>query len=220
MGTLRQLTVSAACAALLGLAASTLVRTHFTALLAATTTDIPRAPSDEQALAGGFPSGAPLDAEDAMPGTQTILASTADSTTDSASAHSARSARSRQPSHPNLAQKLNRGIRKLGERRYEIKRGTLELALGNLFLLSDLVRAEPEMRDGKPVGYRLFAIRAAGPMAKLGLRNDDVLVSVNDLDLATPDRVLEAYSKLRTASRFALGLLRDGQPISQAYVIR
>jgi hypothetical protein len=220
MGTLKQLTVSAACAALLGLAASALVRTHFTALLAAMTTEMPGEPADEPALAGDCPSGAQLAAEDAMPGTQTILASTADSTTDLRSARSARPARSRQPSHASLAQKLNRGIRKLGERRYEIKRSTLELALGNLFLLSDLVRAEPEIRDGKPVGYRLFAIRADGPMAKLGLRNDDVLVSVNDLDLATPDRVLEAYSKLRTASRFALGLVRDGQPISQAYVIR
>ena len=96
----------------------------------------------------------------------------------------------------------------------------LELALGNLVLLSSLVRVEPEIRDGKPFGYRLFAISVDGPMAKLGLRNDDVLVSVNGLDIATPDRVLGAYSKLRTASQFALGLVRDGRQISQAYTIR
>jgi hypothetical protein len=214
MGTLRQLTGSAACAALLGLAASGIVRTRLPALLSAMATERPRAsPSDEQAQAGGFLSAVQLEDEDTMPETQTILASTA-------KGPSARSVRSRHSAHQALPQKLNRGIRKLGERRYEIKRSTLELALGNLVLLSDLVRAAPEMRDGKPFGYRLFAISADGPMAKLGLRNEDVLVSVNDLDIATPDHVLQAYSKLRTASRFALGLLREGRQISQEYVIR
>jgi hypothetical protein len=210
MGTVRQLTASAACAALLGLAASGIVRMHLPAILSAMAPEAPRvSPSDEHAQADGFLAVVQLDAEGMMPEMQTILASTAERST-------VRPVRSRQ----SLSQKLNRGIRKLGERRYEIKRSTLELALGNLVLLSSLVRVEPEIRDGKPFGYRLFAISVDGPMAKLGLRNDDVLVSVNDLDIATPERVLQAYSKLRTASQFALGLVRDGRQISQAYTIR
>ena len=213
MGTIRQLTVSVACGALLGLAASGVVRTHFSAVMSAMASEMPRvAPNDdgEQAQAGGFLSVVELDPESMMPQTQTILASTAKGP----------SARSRRSVHDTFSQKLDRGIRKLGERRYEIKRRTLELALGNLGLLSNLVRVAPDMRDGKPYGYRLFAISADGPMAKRGLRNDDVLVSINGLDIATPDRVLNAYSKLKTASQFALGLVRGGREISQEYVIR
>jgi membrane-associated protease RseP (regulator of RpoE activity) len=213
MGTVRQLTASVACGALLGLAASGIVRTHFSSILAAMTTEmalVSPKEDDESGQAGGFLSVLERDAEDMMPESQTILASTA-------KPHSARSRHSVRDTFP---QELNRGIRKLGERRYEIKRHALELALGNLALLSKLVRAAPEIRDGKPVGYRLFAISADGPMAKLGLRNDDVLVSINGLDIATPDRVLQAYSKLRTASQFALGLVRAGRQISQEYVIR
>ena len=216
MGTVRQLTASVACGALLGLAASGVVRTHFSAILSALASEMPRASpkeDDEPGQAGGFLSVLERDAEAMMPESQAILASTAEP-------HSAPSARSRHSVHGTFSQELNRGIRKLGERRYEIKRHALELALGNLALLSKLVRAEPDIRDGKPVGYRLFAISVDGPMAKLGLQNDDVLVSINDLDIATPDRVLNAYSKLKTASQFALGLVRGGRQISQEYVIR
>jgi len=213
MGTVRQLTASVACGALLGLAASGIVRTHFSAVMSAMASEMPRAPSDEPAQAGGFPSVVQLDAEDMVPQTRTILSS-------AAKPHSAPSIRSRRSVHGTLSQELDRGIRKLGERRYEIKRHALELALGNLVLLSNIVRVAPEIRDGKPFGYRLFAISADGPMAKLGLRNDDVLVSINDLDIATPDRVLDAYSKLKTSSQFALGMVRGGRRISQEYVIR
>jgi len=220
MGTLRQLTASAACAALLGLAASGVVRTHFSSLLSAMTPAIPRAPSDpsdpSEDDAHADSASSAVIPEDTASETQTILASTA----EGPSARSARPVRSRSSAHRAFSQELDRGIRKLGEHRYEIKRRTLELALGNLALLSKLVRVEPDMRDGKPVGYRLFAISADGPLAKLALRNDDVLVSINDFDLATPDHVLQAYSKLRTASQFTLGLVRDGRQISQAYVIR
>jgi membrane-associated protease RseP (regulator of RpoE activity) len=86
--------------------------------------------------------------------------------------------------------------------------GTLELALGNLQFLARSVRVIPDTRDGKPFGFRLFAIRADGPAALLGLRNDDVLVSINGLDIATPDHVLDAYGKLKTAPHLVLGLIR------------
>jgi hypothetical protein len=119
-----------------------------------------------------------------------------------------------------FAQELDRGIRKLDERCYEIKRGTLELALGNLALLARSVRVMPDARDGKSLGFRLFAIMADGPIAKLGLRDDDVLISINGLDITTPDHVLDAYSKLKTVPHLVLGLVREGHEISQDYTIR
>jgi membrane-associated protease RseP (regulator of RpoE activity) len=119
-----------------------------------------------------------------------------------------------------FSQELARGIRKLGERRYEIKRSTLELALGNLGWLASSVGVMPETRAGKPLGFHLFAIAADGPFAKLGLRNDDVLVSINGLDLATPEGVLDAYSKLKKARHFALGLIRERHEITLDYTIR
>ena len=119
-----------------------------------------------------------------------------------------------------FAQESDRGIRKLAERRYEIKRSTLDLALGNLGLLAKSVRVMPEARDGKPLGFRLFAIMADGPIAKLGLRNNDVLISINGLDLATPDRVLDAFSRLKASPHLVLGLVRERDKLTQEYMIR
>jgi hypothetical protein len=119
-----------------------------------------------------------------------------------------------------FADDLVRGITKVGERRYEIRRGVLDLALANMGALPRLVRVAPDFRDGRPVGFRLAGIRGDGPFGKLGLRNGDVLISANGLDITTPDRVLDAFGKLKGSSRLVLGLRRGNQEIVQEYVIR
>ncbi len=204
----RYLTASALCAALLALAASGLVRTHFSKVMSAL------APTTSEAS----PVDAPIQADrDSLPvmdpapeGEMTAeMHPTSLFLRKDAKAHTAASARIVSPHNPlcdTFAQDLDRGIRKLAERRYEIKRSTLDLALGNLGLLARSVRVMPEARDGKPLGFRLFAITADGPIAKLGLRNNDVLVSINGLDLTTPDRVLDAYGKLKEAPALDLGV--------------
>lgn len=119
-----------------------------------------------------------------------------------------------------LGQVLEQGIHPLGEHRYEIERNTLERALGNLVRLAGWVKVAPEIRAGKPVGFRLSAVAAEGPFAKLGLRDGDLLVSVNGLAIATPENVLEAYGKLRTARRLTVGVVRAGRESAFEYVIR
>lgn len=65
---------------------------------------------------------------------------------------------------------------------------------------------------GEPVGFKLFSIRPESIYAELGLQNGDLIQSINDFELSTPDRALEAYSRLRSARIFAVRLIRDGQP--------
>jgi hypothetical protein len=205
----RYLTASAACAALLGLAASGFMRTHFSEVMSALAwrpSEDP--PSRESAQADrGVPAAIEAAPEGVTPETPTSQLPP-----KAAKGHPAgpvRPASAHRPVRDTFSQDLNQGIRKLPDRRYEIKRGTLELALGNLGLLARSVRVMPEVRDGKAFGFRL-----------LGLRNDDVLVSINGLDLTTPERVLDAYGKLKQAPRLVLGLLRRGHEHTQEYVIR
>jgi hypothetical protein len=217
----RYLTASAVCAALVGLAASGFVRTHFPEVMSALAGKTSEeSPSDEPIQDdGSSPSAVGFVPDGVTPETRPtslLLPKTAKGhPTDPA-----RTASSHNPVRDTFSQKLDWGIRKLAERRYEIKRSTLELALGNLGLLARSVRVMPDARAGKPFGFRLSAIRADGPFAKLGLRNDDVLVSINGLDIATPERVLDAYSKLKNAPHWVLGLFREGHEIMQEYTIR
>jgi general secretion pathway protein C len=119
-----------------------------------------------------------------------------------------------------LSQELDRGIRKTGEHTYEIQRGTLESVLGNMSLLSRSARIVPEIRDGKAAGFRLYSVRPDGPFAKIGMQNGDVISSINGLEITSPEKALEVYAKLKSASHLSLGLERNGQRITKDYSIR
>jgi len=217
----RYLTVTAACAALVGLAASGFVRTHFSQIMSALAQKTSEeSPSDEphQADGNSLPAVDPA-SESVTP--ETLPTSVhLSKATKGHPAPPVRPTSSNNPVRDTFSLALDRGIRKLAERRYEIKRSTLELALSNFGLLANSVRVMPDSRAGKPFGFRLYAIKADGPFAKLGLRNDDVLVSINGHDIATPERVLDAYSKLKEAPHLVLGIVRERHEITQEYTVR
>jgi type II secretion system protein C len=119
-----------------------------------------------------------------------------------------------------LTAEFERGIKKLGEHHYAIERRTLESVLENLGLLARAVRPVPVLKDGKVTGFRLLGIHPDGPLPKLGIANGDVLSSINGLELAGPDQVVEAFRKLRSSSHFSLQLRRGNQQVTNDYVLR
>jgi general secretion pathway protein C len=124
------------------------------------------------------------------------------------------------PSADPLMAELDRGIKKTGEHNYEVQRQTVDSLLGNMSLLSRSARIVPEIRDGKAAGFRLFSVRPEGPFAKIGLQNGDVISAINGLDMTSPDKALEVYTKLKSASHLSVGLERNGQKINKEYNIR
>ena len=208
-----RLMVMAACASLLGLAASRFVGPRLPEILWLRSQATGSGESVETSLGrdGGVVADAGAEGMAAEPATDLPPAA--------GTRGSARQARPA-PAGKKFADELARGVRKRGERRYEIKRGTLELALRNLRSLSAWVRVAPEIRDGRASGFRVVSVTAGGPFAKLGLRRGDVLVSVNGLDIRTPDHALDAHGKLKSSSRFVLGFLRDGKVLVHEYAIR
>ena len=53
--------------------------------------------------------------------------------------------------------------------------------------------------------------------SRLGLRNGDVLQRINGLDLDSPDKALEAFTKLRDARRIELEIERGGAPVRKVF---
>jgi general secretion pathway protein C len=115
---------------------------------------------------------------------------------------------------------LEKGIKKTGEHTYEVQRGTVDSLLGNMSMLSRAARIVPEIRDGKAAGFRLFSIRPDGPFAMIGLQNGDVISAINGLEMTSPDKALEVYTKLRSASHLSVALERNGVKITKEYNIR
>ena len=119
-----------------------------------------------------------------------------------------------------LSVEMDRGIKKTGEHSYEIQRSTLESVLGNMSLLSRSARIVPEMRDGKAAGFRLYAVKPDGPFAKIGMQNGDVISSINGLEITSPEKALEVYAKLKSASHLSLGMESNGKKVTKDYNIR
>ncbi|MDB4979550.1 MAG: gspC [Myxococcales bacterium] len=124
------------------------------------------------------------------------------------------------PSGDPFMAELDKGIKKTGEHTFEVQRGTVDSLLGNMSVLSRSARIVPEIKDGRAAGFRLFSVRPDGPFAKIGLQNGDVISAINGLDMTSPDKALEVYTKLKSASHLSVGLERNGQKITKEYNIR
>ena len=81
------------------------------------------------------------------------------------------------------------------------------------------VRVVPEMKDGAIIGLRLFGIRPKSLLASLGLQNGDRLESINGFSLTSPEKALEAYARLTTASELRVRLNRGGKPVEISVTI-
>ncbi|MCY1014291.1 type II secretion system protein GspC [Pyxidicoccus sp. MSG2] len=112
------------------------------------------------------------------------------------------------------------GIRAVGEHSYEIPSEELQNALSRLDQLSTQARALPAFENGQSVGFKLAAIRPNSLYSKIGLQNGDVLKRINGLTLDSPERVLEAFTKLREARHIELDIDRGGGPVRKVYDVR
>lgn len=124
------------------------------------------------------------------------------------------------PSTDPFVAEMEKGIKKLSEHQYEVQRGTVDSLLGNMAVLSRAARIVPEVRDGKAAGFRLFSVKTDGPFGKIGLQNGDVIYAINGLEMTSPDKALEIYTKLKSANHLAVALERNGQKITKDYNIR
>jgi general secretion pathway protein C len=92
-------------------------------------------------------------------------------------------------------------------------------ALANLPRLLSQARAVPYFRNGKSIGMRLFAIRKGSMYEKLGLKNGDIIKSVNDNSLSDPSQALKIFNQLKDERSISVVLERAGADKSLSYSI-
>lgn len=98
------------------------------------------------------------------------------------------------------AQEIKRGIKKLGENKYRIDRELADKALTNRLPTIRKVKARPYTKKGKLVGFKLYGIRRNGLFAQLGIRNGDLVRSINGYKITSIDSAIEAYSRLKNVN--------------------
>lgn len=101
--------------------------------------------------------------------------------------------------------------------RYEVSRELFDRALDSPLSHVQTARIVPSIVDGKPRGVKFYAIRPCSLFDRLGIRNGDLIQSINGMDLSTPDKALAVYTKLRTAEHYAVQIERRGVPMTLNY---
>ncbi|HEU0032918.1 MAG TPA: type II secretion system protein GspC [Kofleriaceae bacterium] len=115
---------------------------------------------------------------------------------------------------------LDTGIKKIDDTTFEIDKALVDRVTANPMEFMKGARVVPAMKNGKPEGIKLYAIRPNSPYAKLGLTNGDTLMSINNLELNSVDKGLEIYGKLRDSTSLQLEVVRRGKPVTLKYTIR
>jgi len=121
---------------------------------------------------------------------------------------------------PGLDPALAKGIQKLSPNESNIDRGVVDKILENQSELMRQARIVPEQENGKTVGIRMFGIRPETLLGTLGMENGDRLQTINGFDMASPEKALEAYARLRTADKLVVQVNRRGQNMNLDYNIK
>jgi general secretion pathway protein C len=114
---------------------------------------------------------------------------------------------------------VDAGVKKLDDNTFEIDRALVDKILANPMAANKGARIVPAVKNGKPDGFKLYAIRPTSVYAKLGLTNGDTIEAINGMELTSADQALEVYTKLKDATQLQVDGLRRGKPITMKYTI-
>lgn len=81
------------------------------------------------------------------------------------------------------------------------------------------VAVEPDLQEGRFVGFRLTELRDQELFASVDLLPGDTVVAVNGQPIERPEQAFEAWTSLRVASELTVDVLRAGAPRRLRYPI-
>ncbi len=76
--------------------------------------------------------------------------------------------------------------------------------------IGDVVRFMVATENGQMIGYKVRPGRKRELFDQVGLKNDDIVISVNGIEVNEPQKVREVYQSLKTATEANLEVMRDG----------
>lgn len=112
---------------------------------------------------------------------------------------------------------MSEGIERINDQNFNLSRSMLNKVLDNAGKIIGIAAVAPKVENGESVGMEIRGIRPDTLLTKIGIKNSDVLESVNGQSLSSPDAALGAYTTLRTADKFTLSVRRDGQSMMINY---
>ncbi len=112
-------------------------------------------------------------------------------------------------------------IQKIGSNKYVVEQAVLDEILSNPEKLYTQVRVTPHKDDNGDIdGYRMTGIRRKSLFYKLGIKNGDIVHSVNGQSLTSLSAAMEAYNSLGNARAFNFDITRRKNKQTFEYEVR
>lgn len=105
----------------------------------------------------------------------------------------------------------------LVERNINIQRSYIDESLQDLNGLLSQASIQPHSTDGVPDGLTITGIKAGSIFRRMGLRNGDLIIGVNNEAIKTTEDIINMYNDLKSAPDISLQISRRGQERSFNY---
>lgn len=112
------------------------------------------------------------------------------------------------------------GVRQVSKDQWVLDRQEIDGAISNLPQLLTKARIIPNFSNGKPDGFRIFAISKGSLYSKIGLHNGDILHRVNGIEVKDPKNFLQVFEQLKDESQITVDLVRRNEKETFNYEIR
>jgi general secretion pathway protein C len=110
--------------------------------------------------------------------------------------------------------------RQVGERDYILDSQRIQKALDNPEQILTDARLLPNIKNGQQEGFSISEVVPGGIYHSLGLRNGDVLLKINGLEISNPEVAIQAMSALKGMNNINLDIIRNKQNMSMNYRIK
>ena len=112
------------------------------------------------------------------------------------------------------------GIQQTAENEFTVPKTEVDSALENMSQLFTQIRAVPHFEGGQSIGFRLFAIRRGSLFDRIGLKNGDIIRSINGNEMTDPSKAMALLQELRDSNNLDVDITRNQQPQKLTYSIQ
>ena len=87
-------------------------------------------------------------------------------------------------------------------------------------LIMQEARFVPNMVNGRVSGFRITGLPTKSIISQIGIRRNDIVKKINDVELDSVEGMLDLYMKFKDESRFEVTIERSGKTIRIMYTLR
>jgi type II secretion system protein C len=105
--------------------------------------------------------------------------------------------------------------------RMEFNRDEMEKRLEEeLPLIMKDARFVPNMVEGRVIGFRITRLPSKSILSEVGIRRNDVVMKINDVELNSVEGMLDLYMKFKNENRFEVTIERRGKILRIQYILK